>query len=163
VGRESPAPWPPARAVTATAQQLKRTRPHQPWWMAVAAAVTALGVVLIAYSNRHPASSLGADLPKSNTIEEQAPFVSRGELPTNSTRTPLAVPIAAEKAKVAKPRQPRVRIRGNEVDIGEDVTVRYLAPQQAAVPPTTTVPSASQPANASLPKAEVSSSPELAR
>ncbi len=163
VGRELPAPWPPARAVTATTQQLKRIRPHQPWWMAVAAGVTALGVALIAYSNRHPASPLGAELQKSNTIEQQAPFIAKGELPTNSTTTPLAVPIAAEKAKVAKPRQPRVRIRGNEVDIGEDVTVRYLAPQQAVVPPTRTVPTGSQPVNASLPKPEMSTSPNLPR
>ena len=163
VGRDLPAPWPPARAVTATTQQLKRIRPHKPWWMAVAAAVAALGVALIAYSNRHPASPLGAELQKSNTLEEQAPFVSRRELPTNSTTTPLAVPIAGEMAKVAKPKHQRVRVRGNEVDIGEDVTVRYLAPQQAVVPPTRTLPSASQPTEASLPQAEVSSSPKLAR
>jgi hypothetical protein len=163
VGKEPPAPWPPARAVTATTQQLKRIRPHKPWWMAVAAAVTALGVALIAYSNRHPASPSGEELQKSNTIEQQAPFIAKRELPTNSTTTPLAVPIAAEKAKVAKPRQPRVRIRGNEVDIGEDVTVRYLAPQQAVVPPTRTVPTGSQPVNASLPKPEISTSPNLPR
>jgi hypothetical protein len=163
VGRELPASWPPARAVTATTQQLKRIRPHKPWWMAMAAAVTALGVALIAYSNRHPASPLGAELQKSNAIEQQAPVVAKGELPTNSTTTPLAVPITAEKAKVAKPKHQRVRVRGNEVDIGEDVTVRYLAPQQAVVPPTGTVPTESQPADASLPEAEVSSSPELAR
>jgi hypothetical protein len=163
VGRELPAPWQQAEQVTTAMQQFKRIRPRKPWWMAVAAVVTALGVALIAYSIRHPASPLGAELQKSNTIEQQAPFVSRGELPTNSTTTPLAVPIAPEKAKVAKPGHPRVRIRGNEVDIGEDVTVRYLAPQQAVVPPTGTVPTESQPADASLPEAEVSSSPELAR
>jgi hypothetical protein len=163
VSRELPAPWPPARALTATTQQLKRIRPHKPWWIAVAAVVTALGIASIAYSNRHPASPLGAELQKSNILEQQAPFASTGEQPTNSTTTPMAVPIAAERAKVAKPRHQRVRVRGNEVDIGEDVTVRYLAPQQSAVPPTTMVPSASQPADASLPEAEVSNSPKLAR
>ena len=162
-GGELPALWPPARAVTATTQQFKRIRPQKPWWMAVAAAVTALGVALIAYSNRHPASPLGAELQKSNTIEQQAPVVAKGELPTNSTPTLETGPVASEKAKVAKTRQPRLRFRGNEVDIGEDVTVRYFAPQQAVVPPTRTVPTGSQPVNASLPQAEVLSSPKLAR
>ena len=162
VGRELPASWPPARAVTATTQQVKRIRPRKPWWMAVAAVVTALGVALIAYSNRHPASPLGAELQKSTAMEQQAPVVARGELPTNSTPTPQTAPVATE-AKTARTRHQRVRVRGNEVDIGEDVTVRYLAPQQAVVPPTGTVPTESQPADASLPEAEVSSSPELAR
>ena len=162
VGRELPAPWPPARAVTATAQQLKRIRPHKPWWMAVAAAVTALGVALIAYSNRHPASPFGAELQKSNTPEQQEPFVSPRELPTHSTTPPQTAPVATE-AKTAKTRHQRVRVRGNEVDIGEDVTVRYFTPQQVVVPPTGTLPTASQPTEASLPKPEISTSPNLPR
>ena len=166
VGRELPAPWPPARTVTATTQQLKRIRPRKPWWMAVAAAVTALGVTLIAYSNRHPASPLGAELQKSNTIEQQAPFVSAvsaAQLPTtNSTTTPQTAPVATQ-AKTAKTRHQRVRVRGNEVDIGEDVTVRYFTSQQVVVPPTRTLPSASQPTEASLPKPEMATSPNLQR
>ena len=166
VSRELPAPGPPARTVTATTQQLKRIRPRKPWWMAVAAAVTALGVTLIAYSNRHPASPLGAELQKSNTLEQQAPFVSAvsaTQLPTtNSTTTPQTAPVATQ-AKTAKTRHQRVRVRGNEVDIGEDVTVRYFTSQQVVVPPTRTLPSASQPTEASLPKPEMATSPNLQR
>jgi hypothetical protein len=111
---------------------------------------------------------------KSNALEQQVPFVSPKQLPENSTARPQTAPGATEEAGPARNRHQRVRVRENEVDIEEDVTVRYFAPKPAVVPPTTIatrlspvaigpVPSAAQPADRSLPVPEKSVSPKLAR
>jgi hypothetical protein len=165
VPREFPALGRPTEAATATSERLKRVRLRSPWWKVAGPAVVAALVIAcwIAYSARRRVSPSGTALQKSNALEQQVPFVSPKQLPENSTAMPQTVPGATEEARPARNRGERVRVGENEVDIGEDVTVRYFAPKPAVVPPTGPVPSAAQPADHSLPVPERSVSPKLAR
>jgi hypothetical protein len=165
VPRELPALWQPAEAATATSERLKPVRLRRPWWKVAGPAVVAALVIAcwIAYSARRRDSPSGTALQKSNALEQQVPFVSPKQVPENSTAMPQTVPGATEEARPARNRGERVRVGENEVDIGEDVTVRYFAPKPAVVPPTEPVPSAAQPADHSLPVPERSVSPKLAR
>ena len=150
VAGELPALWEPAEAATTITQRLKRVRLHRPWWkVAGAAVVTALVIACwIAYSDRRPASPLGASAPqRSNAFEQQVPFVPAKPVPANSTSKPQTAPVATQETRAARTTLQRVRVGENEVDIGEDVTVRYFAPKPAVVPPTGPVPSAAQPAD----------------
>jgi hypothetical protein len=166
VAGEMPALWQPAGAATTITQRVKRVLLKPRWNVAVAAVVfTALVIACwIAYSDRHPASPLGASaLQRSNALEQQVPFVSAKQLPENSTTKPQTAPVATEEARAARTTPQRVRVGENEVEIGEDVTVRYFAPKPAVVPPTGPVPSAAQPADRSLPVPETSVSPKPAQ
>ena len=91
------------------------------------------------------------------------PFVAAKPVPANSTSKPQTAPVATEEARAARTTPQRVGVGENEVEIGEDVTVRYFAPKPAVVPPTGPVPSAAQPADRSLPVPETSVSPKPAQ
>jgi hypothetical protein len=151
VAGELPALWEPAEAPTTTTQRLKRVRLHRPWWkVAGAAVVTALVIACwIAYSDRRPASPLGAAaLQRSNAlVEQQVPFIAAKPVPANSTSKLQTAPVATQETNAARTTLQRVRVGENEVDIGEDVTVRYFAPKPAVVTPTGPVPGAAQPAD----------------
>ena len=75
------------------------------------------------------------------------PFVPAKPVPANSTSKPQTAPVATQETNAARTTLQRERVGENEVDIGEDVTVRYFAPKPAVVPPTGPVPSAAQPAD----------------
>jgi hypothetical protein len=160
----------PQAGRTSSSQRWKSVRLQKPWWIITAAAVTALVIACwIAYSQRRPASSLGTTQQKSNAPEQDVPSVSAKQLAEDSTTKPQTVTepqaasVATEQPTGARIRHQHVRIRGNEVDIGEDVTVRYFGPQHSVVPPTGHLPSPSQPASRSLAASEISITPRPAQ
>lgn len=163
------------------------------WNVAVAAVATALVITCwIAYSDHRPASPLGASaLHKSNDLDRQAASLPAKPVPANSMFKPQTRPIAAEEAKAAKSGFKRVRVGENEVDyiaqdvtiryfthkrasqrvrvgynqfdIGEDVTVLYLASKPSLVSATRPVASVVEPVDRSVTVPEKAVSPKLTR
>jgi hypothetical protein len=92
------------------------------WSLALAFLAIAVGLTCwIAYNGRRPGSSSESSArPASSVIDPPAPSKAAEALPEN---TAAAVD---RSVKPAMPRVQRVQAGKNEVDIGEDVTVRYF-------------------------------------
>ena len=99
----------------------------------------------IAYTRRGPASPVSTSaLPRSNAIEQQAPFAP-AKLAANSTsKRQTAVVATQEKKQVA--RRQRLRVWRDVDYIAEDVTVRYVTLKPAVAPQKRPVGSTVQPA-----------------
>ena len=142
----------PAKAAAIITQRVKRVPlPQLRWNVAVTGVVTALVIAVcwIAY-DRRPASPAGTPSPqRSSAVERQRPFVPAKPAPSNhaagGAEEPKSPGSAFKRVRVGpneidyiaegvtirhfttKPALPRVRGGYKEVDIGEDVTVRYFA------------------------------------
>jgi hypothetical protein len=142
--------------VARTIQPSKRARLHKQWWKAVATALIALVISWIAYSHRRPSSATA--LQKSNALQQEVPSVEK-QLSTDNASQSQTAAVATPESRSGQTKHRRVRVRDNEIDIGEDVTVRYFAPQHRVVSPTRPVASGSQSADRSLPVPETSTPP----
>src|SRR6266566_1206967 len=89
----------------------------------------------IAYTRRGPASPVSTSaLPRSNAIEQQAPFAP-AKPAANSTSKPQTAPVATqEKKKAARTTSQRLRVWRDVDYIAEDVTVRYVTLKPAVAP-----------------------------
>ncbi len=167
VAGELAGPGEPAKAASTARDRLKRgTLQKLRWNVAVTAVVTALVIATcwIAYHGR-PASPVGtSSTQRSNAAPQEIPFVP--SKPSNSAPKAQTAVAGTEPSKVPayafkrvrvgpteidyiaedviirhfKPRNEPSRVRGGykEVNIGDDVTVRFFAPKPA-------VPSQPQP------------------
>ena len=184
VAGELPGVCHPAKAATIIriTQRVKRVPLHKLRWnVAVTGGVTALVIAVcwIAY-DRRPTSPAGTpSLQRSNTVQQQIPFVPTKPAPSNRASKVQTAAGGAEEAKspssafkrvrvgrneidyiaedvsirhfTTKPALPRVRGRYKEVHIGEDVTVRSFASKLAVVSQKRPASTAAQSLDRSLP------------
>jgi len=135
-----------AKMMTHRAQRAPLDKRRRKAALAVAAMITVLVIASwIAYRDSRPASPLGTSaLQRSNALEQQVPFVPAKPVPAKSTSKPQTAPVATQETSAARTTLQRVQVGVNEVDIGEDVTVRYFTPKQPVAQPEP-VGSAAQP------------------
>src|SRR5207249_10511329 len=111
---------------------------HGRSWKPAAVVIVLVMADWIAYTRRGPASPGSTSaLPRSNAIEQQAPFAP-AKPAANSTSKPQTARVATQgKKKVPKTTSQRRRVWRDVDYIAEDVTVRYVtlkpAPQKRPV------------------------------
>jgi hypothetical protein len=129
---ELPALREPARAASMITHPVKRVPFYRRRWK-TAVAVTAVLVITswIAYRDQRPASPFGPSaLQRSNAIEEQVPSAPAKRVLANRRSKPqTALVLTDEARKTARTMLRRVRVGNNELDYGQDVTVRYFTPK----------------------------------
>jgi len=148
------------------AQGAKRLLLHQSQWKPTAVVMVLVMAGWVAYTHRGPVSPVSiSELPRSNAIEQQAPFAP--EKPAaNSTSKPQTAPVATqEKKKAARTTSQRPRVWRDVDYIAEDVTVRYvtLKPAAAVAPQKRPMGSAVQPSTQRIPPPKVVHAPRKAR
>ncbi len=171
---------PPAKAATTITQLGKRALLDKLRWNLPATAVVIALVVAswIAYDHR-TASPLDGSLLRSNTAGQQAPpelaeplpanRPSKAQIPGGVREDTKAASSAFKRVRVGqnevdyiakdvtirrftpKPGPPQVRASDKQVNIGEDVIVRYFAYKPGVVPQTRPVSAAEQSVERSLP------------
>jgi hypothetical protein len=107
------------------------------WNVAVTGVVTALVIAAcwIAYDGR-PASPAGTpSLQRSNAVQQQIPFVPAKPAPSNRASKAQTAAGGAEEAESPSSAFKRVRVGPNEIDyIAEDVTIRRFTTRPALPP-----------------------------
>jgi len=128
------------------AQAAKRLLLHQYRWKPAAVVIVLVMAGWIAYTRRGPASPVSTSaVPRSNAIEQQAPFAP-AKLAANSTSKPQTALVAAQgKKKVARTTAQRLRVWRDVDYIAEDVTVRYVTLKPAVAAQKRPMGSAVQP------------------
>jgi GAF domain len=103
------------------------------WNLAVTAVIAGLVIAVCRIANDRPASQSGSSSPKrSNTVQQQKPFVPAMMASSNQASKPKTAAGAAEEAKSPSYGFKRLQVGPNEIDyIAEDVTIRHFTAKPA--------------------------------
>src|SRR2546429_4927095 len=128
------------------AQAAKRLLLHQCRWKPAAVVIVLVMAGWVAYTHRGPISPVSiSELPRSNAIEQQAPFAPAKPAANSTSKPQTALVATQEKKKTAGTTSQRPRDWRDVDYIAEDVTVRYVTLKPAVAPQKRPMGSAVQP------------------